>query len=76
MWLPTPFYDRAPHYWLLIGAMLVIVGAYLGLEGERLFMIFGLVAGVASCAWSLRIFLRRGRENADAEAASATGSTE
>lgn len=62
MWLPTPFYERAPHYWLFIGALLVIVGVYLGFEGNRGFMIFGLVAGLSSCAWGGRVFVRRSRD--------------
>ena len=72
MWLPTPFYDRAPHYWLFIGALLAIVGVYLGFEGDRGFMVFGLVTGFASCAWGGRIFLRRARDG-ESQAASEAG---
>ena len=50
MWLPTPFYDRAPHYWLFIGALLAIVGVYLGFEGNHGFMYFGLITGLTTSA--------------------------
>lgn len=59
MWLPTPFYERAPHYWLLIGLLLIVVGMYLGFEIHRVYMFVGLGFGVASCLWSARVFARR-----------------
>jgi hypothetical protein len=58
MWLPTPFYERAPHYWLLLGLLLVIIGIYLGFEVHRSYMYFGVGIGLACCLWSLRIFIR------------------
>lgn len=65
MWLPTPFYDRAPHYWLFIGLLLMILGAYLGIEMDVIFLFIGMALGLASCAWGVRVFLRRSRRNTD-----------
>jgi hypothetical protein len=59
MWLPIPFYQRAPHYWLLLGLLLIIIGIYLGLEVQRLYLYIGVGIGMACCLWSLRIFMRR-----------------
>jgi len=63
MWLPTPFYDRAPHYWLFIGLLFMIVGVYLGIEMDRYFLFVGMILGLASCAWGVRVFVRRSRRN-------------
>jgi len=65
MWLPSPFYERAPHYWLFIGLLLMILGLYLGIEMDRMFLFVGLALGFASCAWGVRVFLRRSRRNTD-----------
>jgi len=59
MWLPTPFYERAPHYWLLLGLLLIVLGAYLGLQMDRVYLYPGMGLGVACCLWSVRIFMRR-----------------
>lgn len=59
MWLPAPFYERAPLYWLLLGLLLIIVGTYLGLQIDRMFLYLGLGMGLACCIWSIRIFMRR-----------------
>jgi hypothetical protein len=32
MYLPNSLYERAPHYWLFIGMLLVVLGIYLGIE--------------------------------------------
>jgi len=59
MWLPTPLYERAPHYWLLLGLLLCIVGFYLGLQIDRLYLFLAVASGAASCVWSFLLFLRR-----------------
>lgn len=59
MYLPPQFYERAPHYWLLLGILLIIVGIYLGIEVQRPYLYFGVGIGVACCLWSLRTFTRR-----------------
>lgn len=59
MWLPNAFYDRAPHYWIFVGLLLIVLGVYLGIELSQNFLIFGVGAGVLSCLWGLRVYLRR-----------------
>lgn len=68
MWIPGPIYDRAPHYWLLIGLLLVIVGIYLGMEMHRAFLYVGVFLGGSSCVWALRVFQRRTQVPSDAAA--------
>ena len=65
MYLPTPFYDKAPHYWLLLGVLFIIFGSYLGFQDGRTFMFSGVVVGIACCLWSIRVFSIRAK-NRDA----------
>lgn len=65
MWIPTPFYQRAPHYWLLLGLSLIIVGVYLGLEIQRSYLYVGVGVGLACCLWSLRVFSARSKARQD-----------
>jgi len=59
MWLPTPIYEKAPHYWLLLGLLLIVLGVYLGLEVASSYMYLGVVSGVVSCVWSIRTYWQR-----------------
>lgn len=59
MWLPNTFYDRAPHYWIFIGILLIVLGVYLGVEMGNIFLISGVGSGVLSCLWGLRVYFRR-----------------
>ena len=59
MWLSSNLYERAPQYWLLIGLLLVIIGTYLGLQVERMYMYFGVPAGTICIIWSIVVFIRR-----------------
>ena len=68
MYLPNSLYDRAPHYWLFIGMLLVVLGIYLGIEMSSTFLYLGVLLGLASCAWGARIFLRRSRRSDDSDA--------
>jgi len=68
MYLPNSLYERAPHYWLFIGMLLVVLGIYLGIEMSSAFLYTGVSLGLASCAWGARIFLRRSRESSDSGA--------
>ena len=68
MYLPNSLYDRAPHYWLFIGMLLVVLGIYLGIEMSSTFLYLGVLLGLASCAWGARIFLRRSRRSGDSDA--------
>lgn len=59
MWLPTPLYEKAPHYWLLLGLLLIALGVYLGLEVGGAYLIVGVGCGIVSCIWSARTYWRR-----------------
>ncbi|MEJ2273456.1 MAG: hypothetical protein P8Y01_02615 [Woeseiaceae bacterium] len=76
MYLPNSLYERAPHYWLLIGLLLVVVGIYLGVQVDGKFLLLGVSMGLASCAWGVRVLLRRTRKAGEADIASATSVTD
>lgn len=76
MYLPDSLYERAPHYWLFIGLLLMIVGIYLGIQVDSKFLLLGVSMGAASCAWGIRIFLRRTRKAGEANIVSATSATD
>lgn len=59
MWLPSPLYEKAPHYWLFLGLFLIVVGTYLGLEIDSRYPFLGVGAGLACCAWSVRTYWKR-----------------
>ena len=61
MYLPSTLYERAPHYWIFIGVILVVLGIYLGIEVSATFLFTGVTLGLASCAWGIRVFTRRAR---------------
>ena len=69
MYLPNSLYERAPHYWLLIGLLLVIVGIYLGIQVDTKFLVLGVSMGLLSCAWGIRVLLRRSRKPGEADVA-------
>ena len=69
MYLPDSLYERAPHYWLFIGLLLVVLGVYLGLQVDTKFMFVGVSLGLLSCAWGVRVFLRRSRKPGEADVA-------
>ena len=74
MYLPNSLYERAPHYWLFVGMLLVIVGIYLGVQVDTKFMFVGVSLGLLSCLWGVRVFLRRARKAGEADVV-ASGST-
>lgn len=57
--LPKPVYDRAPLYWLLLGLLLIGVGAYLGFQVRMMYLYVGGGFGFCCLAWSLFIYWRR-----------------
>ena len=69
MYLHSTLYERAPHYWIVIGVLLVILGIYLGVELSSTFLFLGITLGLASCAWGIRILMRRSRQSEDADVA-------
>ena len=68
MYLPNSLYERAPHYWLFIGMLLIVLGVYLGIEMSGTFLYVGVLLGLASCAWGAHILLRRSRQSSDSDA--------
>ena len=69
MYLHSTLYERAPHYWIFIGVLLVILGIYLGVELSSTFLFLGITLGLASCAWGIRILVRRSRQSNEANVA-------
>jgi uncharacterized membrane protein HdeD (DUF308 family) len=65
MYLHSTLYERAPHYWIFIGVLLVVLGIYLGVELSSTFLFLGITLGLASCAWGVRILTRRSRQSED-----------
>ena len=59
MWLPTPVYERAPHYWLLLGFLFIVVGSYLGYANDPIFIYSGVAVGIGCCAWGVRVLAKR-----------------
>ncbi len=73
MYLHNTLYERAPHFWIFIGVLLVMLGIYLGIEISNTFLFTGVTLGLASCAWGARILMRRSlRTNDDVATSSAS----
>ncbi|NCF14744.1 MAG: hypothetical protein GWP62_05495 [Gammaproteobacteria bacterium] len=67
MYLHSTLYERAPQYWIFIGVLLVILGVYLGVEVSSTFLFTGVTLGLASCAWGVRVLVRRSRQSKDTD---------
>ncbi len=76
MYLPESLYERAPHYWLFVGMLLVVVGIYLGVQVDTTFMYLGVSLGLLSCAWGVRVLLRRARKPGEANVANASSTAD
>ena len=76
MHLPSNLYERAPHYWLFTGLLLVVVGIYLGIQVDAKFLFVGVTLGVASCLWGVRVFLYRARKPGEVNVATSTSTAE
>jgi len=76
MYLHSNLYERAPHYWIFVGVLLVVLGIYLGVEASSTFMLVGGTLGLASCAWGIRILVRRSRRSDGADIATSTASAD
>ena len=76
MYLHDTLYDRAPHYWIFVGVLLIILGIYLGVEMSTTFLVTGVTLGLASCAWGIRILMRRSRRSDEASATATSTSTD
>ena len=57
MHLPKPIYNYAPHYWVVAGILMVLLG--LDSEPGSLFRYFAMTIGVLSTVWGTMIFLKR-----------------
>ena len=57
MHLPKPIYEYAPHYWVVVGILLVLLG--LDSDPGSTFRYFSIALGVLSSVWGAMIFLRR-----------------
>lgn len=76
MHLPNALYERAPHYWLFVGLLLVIVGVYLGVKMDTKFLFVGAGLGVVSCLWGVRVFLYRARKAGEANVATSSSTAD
>jgi hypothetical protein len=76
MYLPNSLYERAPHYWLFIGLLLVLLGVYLGLQVDTKFLFVGVSLGLLSCAWGVRVLLRRMRKPGEADVATSSSTAD
>ncbi len=54
MWIPTPVYERLPHFWLLAGILFMSSGLYLGFDYSWSYFYFAV--GVGCCLKSMWIF--------------------
>lgn len=76
MYLPESLYERAPHYWMFVGLLLVVLGIYLGVQVDTMFMFLGVSLGVLSCAWGIRVLVRRARKAGEANVARASSTAD
>ncbi len=57
MWLPSPIYERAPHFWILIGLMFMSAGAYVGFDYAASFLLYAI--GFVCVGWSFCVSMMR-----------------
>ena len=57
--IPRGLYDSAPYYWVVIGIVLLVLGTYVAVTGASAHYALGLISGVISCIWGLRVFQQR-----------------
>jgi hypothetical protein len=73
MWLPTPLYQRAPQFWLLLGLLFISSGVYMGFDTTMAFVCISV--GFFCLAWSGGIIFMRSRNRYDAPPATVTDVT-
>jgi hypothetical protein len=65
MWIPKPIYDHAPVFWLLLGALFLAGGIYLGLsDGLRAAYYVFAVFCFSHAVWTF-VARRRFRQQRD-----------
>lgn len=57
MWLPSPVYERAPQFWVLLGLLFMSVGTYLGFDYSVSFLLYAI--GFVCVGWSFCISVMR-----------------
>lgn len=70
MHLPKFVYEYAPHYWIIVGVLLMLLGFRVGSDGAQTFQYFAVSLGALSSIWGARVFLlRRAQRMPDSAAA-------
>ena len=59
MWLPGPFYERVPQFWLMLGLLFIATGTYLGFDYEFTFLYIGV--GLVCVVWSIGVVVVRSK---------------
>ena len=59
MFMPKTLYEKAPYYWIVLGALLIAFGAYYGVAGDREYLIAGVGCGSLACIWGSLVLRRR-----------------
>jgi len=73
MWIPKPLYDHAPLFWILLGALFLAGGIYLGFgEGLRIAYFVFAVFCFGQSAWTF-FARRRHRRQAQQQASGESG---
>lgn len=57
MHLPKSVYEVVPHYWTVVGILLILLG--LDSEPGTMFRYFSIALGAISTVWGMVIFLKR-----------------
>ena len=57
MHLPKSVYEVVPHYWTVVGILLILLG--LDSEPGTMFRYFSIALGTLSSVWGITIFLKR-----------------
>jgi hypothetical protein len=61
---------------VFIGLLLVVLGVYLGVQMSSAFLYLGVGFGLLSCAWGVRILLRRMRKPGETNVATESSTLE
>ena len=59
MWIPASIYERLPHFWLIVGIVMMVSAIYLGFDYRWSTYYFG--GGFICCLWSITIIVARTR---------------
>ena len=59
MFIPRGLYERAPYYWVILGAVLMMMGVYLGATAGSGYYFAGVGCGAIALVWGLLTFRKR-----------------